>query len=112
MGALRTLRFLLSLFGFYNPKTDSIPKKLCLTFWFYFINIILTTMSAQCIVELILNENWEIGQMCYVISMSGLYLNWKENLDKVLKFQELFLGQVFNPCTYFLKNRKFCNCLI
>lgn len=68
---LATLRSLMALLGFYDPLAVDNPKKLHLTLWFYFVNMVLTTMSAQCIVQLILDENRDIGQMCYVISMSG-----------------------------------------
>lgn len=67
----------MSVLGFYNPKIDTGAKKLRLTLWFYFINIVLTTMSLQCIIQLVLDENRDIGQMCYVISMSGMLLTGK-----------------------------------
>lgn len=70
--ALQTLRSLLSILGFYNPNVDKGRRKLQLAFWFYFVNAVLTTMSAQCIVQLVFDDNRDIGQMCYVISMSGL----------------------------------------
>lgn len=69
---LGTLRSLMRLLGFFNPKLDKPTTKLALTFWFYFVNIVLMSMSAQCIVELVLDGYRDIGQMCYVISMSGL----------------------------------------
>lgn len=68
---LATLRTLMRLLGFFNPYEDTNSTKLGLTSWFYCVNIILTTMSIQCIVELILDDKKDIGQMCYVISMSG-----------------------------------------
>lgn len=71
MKILAILRFLIKMLGIYDSKID---KKTQLTIWFYFVNIILITMSTQCIIELILDENRDIGQMCYVASMSGLFI--------------------------------------
>lgn len=69
---LGTLRSLMRFVGFFDPKVDRPTTGRLLTVWFYFVNFTLTMMSTQCIVQLVLDENKDIGQMCYVISMSGV----------------------------------------
>lgn len=99
--ALATLRSLMSFLGFYNPMVDKGGRKLRLALWFYFVNVVLTTMSVQCIIQLVLDENRDIGQMCYVISMSGLFVvnkncsqMWEVTLSGVIfgaSFQSMYV---------------------
>lgn len=76
--ALDTLKSLMRLTGFFDPKQENRTQKFLLTLWFVFIALVLTIMSAQCVLQLILDENRDVGQMCYVISVAGLLAHHKK----------------------------------
>lgn len=91
--ALGTLKSLMRLTGFFDPKQENRTQKFLLTLWSVCIALVLSVMSAQCITQLILDENRDVGKTCYVISVTGLLAPQKK--QQTNRITILVLGVVF-----------------